>query len=79
MNGASVVWSTFIVTGGSVELERMPLNTSWSKFQYMEMNALTSSFLYAAPYFTYPRLLFHLVLKNKEKPWKSINVGQTRL
>ncbi len=29
-----------------VKLERMPLKSTWSKFQYMKMNALASSFLY---------------------------------
>jgi hypothetical protein len=32
--------------GGSVQLETMPLNTSWSKFQEVLINALASSFLY---------------------------------
>jgi hypothetical protein len=32
--------------GGGVELETMPLNTSWGKFQLDDKYALASSFLY---------------------------------
>jgi hypothetical protein len=43
--------STHIVdlynTGGGVELETMPLNTSWSKFHEKMTNAFASSILYA--------------------------------